>query len=115
VAGQLCIPFGERITIWKKGWTGQHRDCHPNRLLNYAGLEWACAQGCKYWDYAGLDAGIAASLLGGKPLSEEQKRSRHMFHLGFGGEARLLPESRIWIENSLFRLGYGVFSKSVPA
>ena len=113
VAGQLCIPFGGRVTIWKKGWTGQHRDCHPNRLLIHTGLEWACAKGLKYWDYAALDPGIAASMLAGKPLSDEQKRSRHMFHLGFGGEARLLPESRIWIGNPLVRLGYRLFSKTV--
>ena len=113
VAGQLCIPFGERVTIWKKGWSGQHRDGHPNHLLNYAGLEWACALGCKYWDFAALDEGIATAIISGKPLTEEQKRSRHMFHLGFGGEPRLVPASCIWIENPIFRFGYAAAIKAL--
>ena len=113
VAGQLCILVGERLTLWKKGWTGEHKDCQPNRLLNYAGLELACALGCKYWDYAALDEGIASSLIAGSPLTEEQKKSRHLFHLGFGGEPRLVPASCIWIENPIFRFGYAAAIKAL--
>lgn len=115
VAGQLCIPFGERVTIWKKGWNGQHRDCHPNRLLNFEGLVWACEKRFRYWDFAALDPEIAANLLSGRPLSEVQKRSRDMFHLGFGGEARLLPASCIWINNSILRFGYKAIAQSTTA
>jgi hypothetical protein len=109
LAALLSISFRERFTAWKVGWNFHQDDCHSNRLLNYEGLEWACARGYKQWDYAALDPRIATALLNGQPLTAGQTRTRDMFNLSFGGEPRLLPASRIWFRNPLLRCAYGIF------
>lgn len=106
VAGMFSIPFGKRYTLWKKGWTGQHKDCHVNSLLHYENLEWACAHGYREVDFVAMNRNVARSVLEGKPLTDEQNRTRDRFHLGFGGTPLLLPESQIWFANPCLRYGY---------
>ncbi|MCF7762212.1 MAG: GNAT family N-acetyltransferase [Verrucomicrobia bacterium] len=111
VAGQLCLAFGDRITLWKNGWTGQYGESHPNRLIAWEGIEWACARGFKVWDWVALDPGIAATLLARRPLGERQKQSQHFFRLCFGGDPVLLPPSKIWIRHPILRFGCRLFGR----
>ena len=45
VAGLLGIAFGERVTLWKKGWSGKFGDLRPNELVMDASLAAAKARG----------------------------------------------------------------------
>ena len=59
-------------------------------------------------DFTALDIGIAIRMYKGEPFSSEQKRSRHMFNIRFGGRAVLLPEARAYLPNPVVRWAYRV-------
>jgi len=106
VSGLLSIMFGDRVSLLKKGWSGQFPERHPNELLYTESIEWAAAQGYRGCDFVGLDRKTAETLLSGKALSDAQKRSRDFFNLRFGGTPKLLPESRVYLKNPLLSLLY---------
>ncbi len=106
VAGSLNILFGNKVSLWKKGWNFEHPDRYPNDILYYEVLHWACSNEFSNCDFISFDRGIADSLLQGVALSGAQEKSRHIFNLRFGGVPKYLPPARIWIENPLMRLGY---------
>jgi hypothetical protein len=101
VAGAVCLCFGDRVTFWKKGWSGAHRDKHPNQRVMFEAIQWAQASGFKKFDCLAMSRSTAASLLRNEPLTDEQKHGRDFFLLGYGGQPTLLPESRIYIRNTL--------------
>jgi len=113
IAGALCIRLGDRMTVWKKGWSGEHKELNPNHLVMFEAMLWAHQQGCKRFDCAGLDRGIATKMLRGEPLSEAQEKSRDRFNLGFGGIPALLPESRVYIDNPLVRILYRLVTGTI--
>jgi GNAT acetyltransferase-like protein/peptidoglycan biosynthesis/recognition FemAB-like protein len=106
IAGALCLAFGERVTLWKKGWSGQHRERHPNPLLTFEAVQWSHRNGYKLFDFAALSPNIATTLLRGEPLSEKQKNSRDFFDLSFGNRPILLPPTQIYITNPVARSVY---------
>jgi lipid II:glycine glycyltransferase (peptidoglycan interpeptide bridge formation enzyme) len=112
VSGLLCIGFGDRLTLWKKGWNDNHCDKHPNELLTYEALEWAREKGYKFCDFCAMDRQIAEEILQGKQLSMEQMASRHFFNIGFGGVPAILPAAHVWLGNYVVRKCYGLFLKN---
>ena len=54
VAGALCLILGDRVTLWKKGWSGAQRERHPNQLVTYEAVRWAHQNGYKIFDCAGM-------------------------------------------------------------
>jgi hypothetical protein len=108
LAGAICIPFGQTVSYWKKGWSGKDGDRYPNDLIMREVLRWVAQGGYKNCDFCAIDREIALAMLSGSPLSTEQKRSRHMFHVRFGGRPSLLPAAQILFPNPLLRLGYRV-------
>jgi hypothetical protein len=109
LAGLLCIPFGNRFTLWKKGWSSTEGHRHPNDLAHYEALKWACLSGYRFGDFAAFDKQMAVAILSGKELSPEQERTRHIFNAHFGGRPRLLPAARVYFPNPLIRTAYRVF------
>ncbi len=109
LTGQICIAFGKTVTLWKKGWTCTESQRNPNDLSIYEVLKWASRDGYQSCDFSAFDKQMAIAMLSGEPLSLEQQRSRHMFHVRFGGDPRLLPEARVYFPNPLIRSAYGVF------
>ncbi len=105
-AGGLCLRFGSRVTFWKKGWSGAHRDRHPHQLLQHEAVEWSCKNGYEFFDFAGLRPDIATTVLNGRELSEEQKKARDFINLSHGNHPVLLPEDRIYIPNPGLRSFY---------
>lgn len=105
-AGLLCLLFGNRVTLWKKGWDGQHANLYPNVLLNYEALRWSSANSYNHCDFVGISRQIAEKLLSKEPLTEEQKTTWDYFNVRFGGEPKLLPQARIWFSNPFLRIGY---------
>lgn len=106
LAGSLNIVFGKKVNLWKKGWNYKYPDQHPNDLLYYETLHWACSNKFDHCDFIAFDRSIADALQQGIPLSDAQEKSRHIFNLRFGGVPKLLPPARIWIANPLIRFGY---------
>ena len=109
LAGLLCIPFGNRFTLWKKGWSSTEGHRHPNDLAHYEALKWACLSGYQFGDFAAFDKQMAVAILSGKELSPEQGRTRHIFNAHFGGSPRLLPAARVYFPNPLLRSAYRMF------
>jgi lipid II:glycine glycyltransferase (peptidoglycan interpeptide bridge formation enzyme) len=106
LAGALLIRFGERATLFKKGWCSTQANLRSNQLLTFELLEYIHSQGWRCLDFAGLDPSIAHALLRHQPLSPEQTRGRDFFHLGFGGQPVLLPPAVIWFRNRLVEWGF---------
>jgi len=106
IAGSFNFCFGERVTGWRKGWSGKHRDRHPNHALVANLLQWAHDHGYKVFDFGGLERDVAESLLQGRVLPEGQKTGKDFAHLGYGGTPRLLPNSHVYIPNPLLRFAY---------
>lgn len=107
LAGLLCIGFGNRVTLWKKGWSGKGREWHPNDILYMDAFLWACEKGFSVCDFAGLDTGIARALIDGNPMTDQQRASRDIFNLHFGGIPKLLPNAMIYLRNPLIRRAFG--------
>lgn len=104
VAGFLCLCFGNRVTGWKRGWSGAHADRYPSQLLTYEAIEWAHHRGFAFFDFAAMRREIAQAMLKGIPLSGKWEHSRDQFHLGYGTLPKLLPDSQILITNPCIRL-----------
>ena len=105
-AGQLCLAFGNRVTLWKKGWDGTHPNWHTTELLEDATFEWSHANGYKICDFCSIERSTALRILSGKPADGDGSRSRDAFNLRFGGVPKILPSSQILIPNSIMRWGY---------
>lgn len=103
LAGLLLIPFGGRVTFWKKGWVSVRSTAPANALLNTSELIWAAGQGHRQADFLALDRDLAERILSGRELSDDQRRSRHIFNLKLGGRPQLLPHGMILILNPAFR------------
>jgi lipid II:glycine glycyltransferase (peptidoglycan interpeptide bridge formation enzyme) len=106
VSGMLCFQFGQRVTVWKKGWSGKYSDRYPNSLITFEAIEWAHLAGGALFDFAAMSPEIAKGMISGSSTKEQWKSSPDWFHLGFGNLPKLLPESRIYISNPLARFLY---------
>lgn len=103
IAGLFCFIFGKRVTLWKKGWSGEGADLKPNESLYAEAFSWAHRNGFAWCDFGGLRRDIADSLLAGKPLTESQTKSRDMFNIRFGGIPKLMPQTMIYIKSKVIR------------
>lgn len=108
LAALTCIAFGERVTLWKKGWCTELGRLRPNHLLYYDFLCWASRCGYKICDFYSVQRETALAILRGETLSDEQAKSRDRYHLGFGAQPLLLPQAWIFIPGSFKRLSYKV-------
>jgi hypothetical protein len=114
VAGLLMIGHGRRLTFWKKGWNSKGAQLYANCLLMVEALGWAQARGYTLVDFVSLAPDIAEILVSGGLLSEQQQRSRDVFNLRLGAEARLLPPARLLVTNPVLRQLYQLFSYCRP-
>jgi len=90
VSALLAIPFGDTV-IYKRGaWSGAYSNYHANELLHWTVIQWAKAEGYRYYDFEGIDRAHAEAAIQGKPLPEEN-RSVGSFKLGFGGDVVVYP------------------------
>jgi len=109
----LAIPFGDTV-IYKKGtWCGRHKHLHPNEVVHWAAIQWAKAQGYRYYDLEGIDRQAATRLLAGEPLSTSMLKTTTRFKLGFGGQVRLLPTTYDYVYNPLLRWSYNTVYPAV--
>ncbi len=60
------------------------------------------------------DRSKALTILNGKSFTPEQVKSRYMFLARMGGSPRLLPETRVYFANPIFRFSYrAMFEKKI--
>lgn len=114
IAGQLCLHFGKRATIWKKGYNYRHNDFNPTKLLQSESIEWSCLHGFEEYDFMSLDKQLAHAILSGNPIDGGSISGRDMFTLGFGGKPLILPKSFLWFPNPVSRSAYRLFLQYAP-
>lgn len=106
VSAVLCLLFGNRLSIWKKGMLPDSVKLHAISLLYWEAMALAARSSLALVDFCSLRKDIAEDLIAGRPLNDEQLCSRDAFHLGFGGTPMLLPPPMIYIPNRAFRAMY---------
>ena len=112
VAGLLTVGFGDRLTFWKKGWSSEGKEAHPNVLLHLEVIRWAKKSGFKSIDFVGVDREIAETLLNGQNLTDAHLRSRHLFNLRLGAKPHLLPRAHVFIPQPILRMAFSVLQKT---
>jgi len=94
ISGLLAIAFGETVTYWRGGWTGECGHLHPNEAVHWKAIEWAKEQGYRWYDLDGIMPHQVEGSMG---------RTDTAFKLGFGGEQRTLPGAFEHIGNPVLR------------
>jgi hypothetical protein len=102
-AGLLMIRQGHRILFWKKGWNTEQPRLFANQFLMTECLCWASGMGFVSADMLAMSPEIAATLLSGAGLSEEQRRNRDLFNLRLGARPKLLPPAHLLVVNPALR------------
>jgi lipid II:glycine glycyltransferase (peptidoglycan interpeptide bridge formation enzyme) len=115
LAGVLCINFGNRVTLWKKGWSESGGEFRPNDFIHEYAISRAHQNKFSIFDFAGLDREIAHSLLTGNPLNNSQKKSRDIFNLRFGGAPQLLPHGTIYIKSKILNYAFQLINNNYLA
>ncbi len=105
-AATLSIVFGDRMSVWKKGWDGSRSDWHPSKLLEWDAIEWAHDHGYRVCDFGSFNRLAAAKIIGGQPSSALTLTSRDAFRVRFGGVPQLLPAAHVLLPNVFYRWWY---------
>jgi len=105
-AAKLSLVFGDRLTLWKKGWDGTASDHHPNELLEMDSFEWAHSRGLRYCDFCSLGPETTERIVSGQPIIRERLSSRDEYHLRFSGIAKPLSPAHLYIPNRVLRWGF---------
>ncbi len=105
-AAKLSLCFGDRMTVWKKGWNGSFPEFHPNELLEDEALEWGHNHKYRICDFCSFSPSDAERILLGTSSECLQLSSRDEYHLRFGGRPKLLPRAHALLTNPLLHWGY---------
>ena len=109
VSAALLMAFGDTVTYWKTGWSGEHIGRrYPNEAIQWAAIQWAKSQGYRYYDFGGIHRRLGIDLLAGKSDHNPKEHGTSLYKVGYGGEVKLLPEASAYVYNRLFR---GIASK----
>jgi lipid II:glycine glycyltransferase (peptidoglycan interpeptide bridge formation enzyme) len=91
VSALLLLVFGSWARVWKVGWSGRFSGKNPNEVIYWEAMCWAKENGCRHFDFLGIDESDARGLL-------EKGRNAHsivcpitFFKTSFGGAIHLLP------------------------
>lgn len=95
-AATLLLRFGDRLTEWKKGWTGETSGTHPNKALVHEAISHGCSTGCTLYDFFGISRSTAERAVAGGEADLAGIPGSDEFKLRFGGTPTLLPKARIW-------------------
>ncbi|MCE7986083.1 MAG: peptidoglycan bridge formation glycyltransferase FemA/FemB family protein [Caldilinea sp. CFX5] len=87
------IGFGDTLVSKLAAWSGEHGELHPNELLEWWVIQWAKAQGYRYYDFEGIQPAAAKALLANQPLPDNLVQSATSFKLSFGGQPVIFPQA----------------------
>ncbi|MGZ5529208.1 MAG: lipid II:glycine glycyltransferase FemX [Limisphaerales bacterium] len=91
VSGGCLLAYGDRVGVWKAGWTGSHRHCSPNHALWWQIIKWAKAEGYRQFDFMQILPDHARAILRGERIQDSYSGVTD-FKMGFGGQLLMLPE-----------------------
>lgn len=114
IASQLCILYGSRMTIWKKGWSGDNKIYYPNDYICFEGISWASNQDFNLCDFGGLSTNIGNRLLAGEALLPGQIQSRDTFNLSFGGQPLSIPQACIRFRSRFIEATFQLLEPIIP-
>ena len=103
VSAILTMAFGDTVTYWRGGWSGEHGNRYPNEAVHWAAMQWAKSRGYRYYDFGGIPRGVAERVLAGEAVSNPAQHSVAFYKLGFGGQIEVFPEALIYIYNQTLR------------
>ncbi|MCL4237519.1 MAG: peptidoglycan bridge formation glycyltransferase FemA/FemB family protein [Anaerolineae bacterium] len=106
VSAVLVVPFADTVISKTIGWSGAHGDCQPNRVLDWATIEWAAGAGYSFFDMEGINPDVARLIVEGHPLPAPYHQTPTAYKLGFGGKIELYPESYDYLYSPLLRWAY---------
>lgn len=107
VATVFVIGFGDSVFARFGGWNGKHSHCEPNSLLRWSAIQWAKQQGYRWYDFMGIDEGVACAMIQDQPLPDSGEIPGYtFFKLGFGGEIVLSPGTYDYVSHPLLARGY---------
>ena len=110
----LLTAYGDTVTYWRGGWTGEQGRLYPNEALQWAAIQWAKNQNYRYYDFGGIPRELAARVLQGKCDRGSLRHSVGFYKLGFGGRVELFPETFVYFYNSALRRAWSVLSGLDP-
>jgi lipid II:glycine glycyltransferase (peptidoglycan interpeptide bridge formation enzyme) len=102
VSAIAVMAFGDTATYWKGGWSGQHGNRYPNEALQWTAIQWAKAQGYRYYDMGGIPRALAKAVLDGESV-RKGNYSVGFYKLGFGGQVELFPQALGYVYNPVLR------------
>lgn len=108
IAGTLLVRFGNRLTGWKKGWSGAAPDLHPAKAITARALQWGCEHGCATYDFVSVSRRLAEEWSRPDRDAALAPSGIDAYKLQFGGSPRLLHPPRLWLRPSPVRFAYGI-------
>lgn len=103
LAGLLIMRQRDHLVFWKRGWDPARPELSASHFLMAECLIWASSLGYRFADVVAMSPEIARKVLANETLSEEQSRSRDVFHLRLGACPRLLPPAQLLVVNPALR------------
>jgi peptidoglycan pentaglycine glycine transferase (the first glycine) len=89
LSSQLLLTCNDTVTSKMIGWSGERSDLHPNRGLEWAGIEWAKGQGFCWYDLDGIKPSVATHVLAG--TEDITIPGPQQYKLSFGGQVLVSP------------------------
>lgn len=115
ISAALMMSFGDTVTYWKAGWSGECSTLYPNEALQWTAIQWAKSNGYRYYDLGGIPRALAKSALADDSVRKPGAHSVAFYKLGFGGQIELFPEALMYIYNRPLRRVWSMISKRGPA
>jgi lipid II:glycine glycyltransferase (peptidoglycan interpeptide bridge formation enzyme) len=112
VSAAAMMAFGDTVTYWKGGWSGEHGNRYPNEALQWTAVQWAKGQGYRYYDFGGIPRALAKAVLGGESIRKQGNYNVGFFKLGFGGQVELFPQALSHVYHPLLRRIWSAVSKA---
>lgn len=95
VSCQMLISFGDTVVAKNSGWSGEFKSLAPNVVLEWTSIQWAKANGYRYYDLEGIAPKVALSRLGLKVDQEATDQWCH-YKFKYGGELKMFPKAHIY-------------------
>jgi lipid II:glycine glycyltransferase (peptidoglycan interpeptide bridge formation enzyme) len=106
VSAHLVFPFGDTLLSKMGYWSGRHGKLKPNELLEWEVIQWAKAQGYRYYDFEGINIKTAEILQRGDPLPDSVLQTAVSFKLGFSQQVAIFPGAYEYIYHPIMRWAY---------
>ena len=111
IIGEWMTTFGRTVTNKISGWNGEHSARQPSLACIWHAIEWAAANGYRYFDFGGIDPAYADAIRKGEPpKSSKGERSPVAFKARFAADVVSMPGPVHFTFNPivrpLVRLGY---------